>query len=354
MSTSSARVRIGSFELDLRSGELRSLTSDGPADRVVLREQPFQVLRMLVDRGGHIVTRSEIKKALWPNDTIVDFDHSINVAIGLLRRVLGDSAANPRYIETLARRGYRLAAAIEWVESAAPAWEAGGTLATRPRGDWIGKRVCQARVLELLGVGGMGMVYHAKDLKLGRRAALKFLPEELVGDPMAFQRLEREAQTASALNHPNICTVYDIEEFDGQPFIAMELLDGETLEQRLAASAPSATPLLSLIDIAIQVCLGLAAAHSQGIVHRDIKPANIFLTKSGTVKLLDFGVATLLMSDVTGVGLVENGPKRSLLRVQPGLTPADVTVGTTGYMSPEQVRKEDLDGRSDVFSLGSV
>jgi len=355
MSTSSTRVRIGSFELDLRSGELRSLTPDGPADKVVLREQPFQVLRMLVGRAGNIVTRSEIKKALWPSDTIVDFDHSINVAIGLLRRDLGDSAANPRYIETLARRGYRLAAPIERVESAAPAWEAVATSATRPLGDWIGKRVCQYRVLEMLGGGGMGMVYSAEDLKLGRRAALKFLPEELVGDPIAFQRLEREAQTASALNHPNICTVYDIEEYEGQPFIAMELLEGETLEQRLAASAPGATPLLSLIDIAAQVCLGLEAAHSKGIVHRDIKPANIFLTKSETVKLLDFGVAKLVVNDdVAEMGLVENGPSGSLLRVQPGLTPADVSVGTTGFMSPEQVRKEDLDGRSDVFSLGSV
>src|SRR5258708_2269583 len=228
MSTPSARVRVGSFELDLRSGELRSLTPDGPADKVVLREQPFQVLLMLVDRAGNIVTRSEIKKALWPNDTIVDFDHSINVAIGLLRRVLGDSAANPRYIETFARRGYRLAAAIGRVESATPAWEDVATSATRPLGDWIGKRVCQYRVLEMLGGGGMGMVYSAEDLKLGRRAALKFLPEELVGDPIAFQRLEREAQTPPALNHPNTRTAYDLEEDAGQPFNAMDPPHGAT------------------------------------------------------------------------------------------------------------------------------
>ena len=120
----SARVRVGSFELDLRSGELRSLASDRPADKVLLREQPFQVLRMLVEREGKIVTRGEIQKRLWPNDTIVDFDHSINVAIGVLRRALGDSAANPRYIETLARRGYRLIAAVEWLESRHPAGDA--------------------------------------------------------------------------------------------------------------------------------------------------------------------------------------------------------------------------------------
>jgi serine/threonine protein kinase/tetratricopeptide (TPR) repeat protein len=310
---------------------------------------------MLVDRAGNIVTRSEIKRALWPNDTIVDFDHSINVAIGVLRRALADSAASPRYIETLARRGYRLVAAIEWVESAAPAGEAVATSGTPAVGDLIGKRVCQYRVIEVLGGGGMGMLYQAEDLKLGRRVALKFLPEELVGDPIAFQRLEREAQTASALNHPNICTVYDIEEFEGRPFIAMELLEGETLDQRLAASAPGAIPLLSLIDTATQVSLGLEAAHSKGIVHRDIKPANIFLTKSGTVKLLDFGVAKLIVSDdVAELGLVGNGPMSSPLGMQPGLTRADVTVGTTGYMSPEQLRREDLDGRSDVFSLGIV
>jgi serine/threonine protein kinase len=142
-----------------------------------------------------------------------------------------------------------------------------------------GKRVCQYRVLEVLGGGGMGMVYKAEDLKLGRRAALKFLPEELAGDPHALQRLEREAQTASALNHPNICTIYDIEDYQGQPFIAMELLEGETLQQHLAASAPNGIAALSLIDIATQACLGLEAAHGKDIVHRDIKPANIFLTK---------------------------------------------------------------------------
>jgi eukaryotic-like serine/threonine-protein kinase len=355
VSTSSERVRVGSFDLDLRSGELRSLAPDGPAYKVVLREQPFQVLRMLVDRAGNIVTRSEIKKALWPNDTIVDFDHSINVAIGVLRRAFADSAANPRYIETLARRGYRLVAAIKRTESVAPAGKAIATSVTRALGDLIGKRVCQYRVLEVLGGGGMGMVYKAEDLKLGRRAALKFLPEEFAGDPIALQRLEREARTASALNHPNICTVYDIVECEGQPFIAMEALEGQTLEQRLAASAPSAIPVLSLIDIATQVCLGLEAAHSKGIVHRDIKPANIFLTTPGTVKLLDFGVATLVVSDdVPEVAQLETGPETSLLRVQPDLMRANVTVGTTGYMSPEQVCREDLDGRSDVFSLGIV
>ena len=351
---SSARVRMGSFELDRRSGELRSLASEGAADKVVLREQPFQVLRMLVEREGKIVTRSEIKNRLWPNDTIVDFDHSINVAIGVLRKALGDSADSPRYIETLARRGYRLLPPVEWLDSNAPAADVALTT-TFPLANLIGKRVCQYRVLEVLGGGGMGMIYEAEDLKLGRRAALKFLPEELTGDPIALQRLEREAQTASALNHPNICTIYDIEEYQDQPFIAMELLEGETLQQHLAATAPNAIPVLSLIDIAAQVCLGLEAAHGKDIVHRDIKPANIFLTKQGPVKLLDFGVAKLVANEaVADVDVVANGEKGFLPSMQPNLTRTGATAGTTGYMSPEQIRKEELDGRSDLFSLGMV
>jgi len=352
---SSPRVRIGSFELDLHSGELRSLAPDGAAEKTLLREQPFQVLRMLVERDGKIVTRGEIKKRLWPNDTIVDHDHIINVAIGVLRRALSDSAASPRYIETLARRGYRLLPRVERLDSNAAAADAAVTAETFPLAELIGKRVCQYRVLEVLGGGGMGMVYKAEDLKLGRRVALKFLPEELAGDSIALSRLEREARTASALNHPNICTIYDIEDYQGQPFIAMELLEGETLQQHLAASPSNGIPVLSLIDIATQVCLGLEAAHDKDIVHRDIKPANIFLTKHGQVKLLDFGVATFVSNEaVAAVDIVANGGQGVVPGVPLHLTRTGVTIGTTGYMSPEQIRKEELDVRSDLFSLGMV
>jgi eukaryotic-like serine/threonine-protein kinase len=349
LARSLARVRVGSFELDLPSGELRAPNRE----TVLLREQPFQVLRMLVERPGQIVTRTEIKDTLWPNDTIVDFDHSINVAIGVLRRALGDSAANPRYIETLARRGYRLIADVQWLESRPPEEHVAAAADPRPQlGDLTGKKVCQYRVLEVLGGGGMGMVYKAEDLKLGRRAALKFLPEEVAQDPIAFQRLEREAQTASALNHRNICTIYDIEEYEGQPFIAMELLEGETLQQRLAASAPGAMPATVLVDIAVQLCLGLEAAHGKAIVHRDIKPANIFLTSDGTVKLLDFGIAKLFAT--ADANDADGAHEAAAAERDQGLTDHDVAVGTSGYMSPEQVRREDLDGRSDLFSLGLV
>ena len=355
----SARARLGSFEVDLRSGELRLLEQGSSAGTVLLREQPFQILRMLIVRGGKLVTRDEIKKALWPNDTIVDFDHSINVAIGVLRRALGDSAANPRYIETLGRRGYRLLPSVEWARTGSAG--NGVTVAVpesppRAGGDLIGRKVAQYRVIEVLGGGGMGMVYKAEDLKLGRQVALKFLPQELASDPIALARLEGEARTASALNHPNICTIFDIEEYAGQKFIAMELLEGETLLERIAASAPAPIPPSEALNIAIQVCAGLEAAHTRGVVHRDVKPGNIFLTRQGAVKILDFGVAKLV---APGDGPSETDPEQDPARasspaIQPGLTRTGASVGTRGYMSPEQRRKQPLDARSDLFSLGLV
>src|SRR6266404_1604176 len=142
----------------------------------------------------------------------------------------------------------------------------------------------------------MGMVFEAEDLKLGRHVALKFLPEGMADDQLSLQRFEREAQTASALNHPNICTIYEIEEYEGQPFIAMELLEGDTLQHRITASEPKAIPLDELLNIATQICHGLQAAHDKNTIHRDIKPANLFLTRQGPVKILDFGLAKLAES----------------------------------------------------------
>src|SRR6266481_2742437 len=365
----SGRVRLGAFEVDLRSGDLYPAGAVGDNRKTLLREQPFRVLRMLIEGGGKVVTREEIKKRLWPNDTIVDFDHSINVAIGILRQALGDAANNPRYIKTLVRQGYQLIVPVEWQESTTenPKVEDLQTSVPLPanrNGGLTGTRISRYRVLEVLGGGGMGVVYRAEDLKLGRPVALKFLPEE-VAEQQAIQRFEREAQTASALNHPNICTIYGIEEFEGKPFIVMELLEGEALSTCLAQSqGPLA--LTTVLDVAIQVCSGLQAAHAKGIIHRDIKPANIFLTKDGPAKILDFGLAKFASSEDDQGVMPNNGSLPSSKGLQDGwvqhppfqdifsLTAAETTLGTFAYMSPEQIRKEKLDARTDLFSFGLV
>src|SRR5882724_6310795 len=365
--TLATRVRFGGFDLDLKSGELRSIGSQGADNQVLLREQSLQVLRMLIERKGKIVTREEIKKKLWPNDTIVDFDHSINATIKTLRRALGDSADSPHYIETLARRGYRLRPAIEWLESTAGFPRGDGPVAPvlQDHAGLIGRKVSHYRVLKIIGAGGMGTVYEAEDLKLGRSVALKFLPEDMTSDAVALQRFEREAQTASALNHPNICTIYEIQEHEAQPFIVMELLQGDTLRSRIAETEFEALPLGEVFDIALQVCDALQAAHQKGIVHRDIKPANIFLTTQGTVKILDFGLAKLMASEESaGIDPAGASPKHrdrssapsdnEQKKIDTSLTRPGTTAGTAGYMSPEQVRQEKLDARTDLFSFGMV
>ena len=366
----SRRIRFGDFELDLTTGELRSTeTADG--NNVLLREQVFRVLRMLLEHEGKIVTREEIKNRLWPNDTVVDFNHSINATIKTLRRALGESADNPRYVETSARRGYRFLVATEWLESTpgSDRGESANFPAQPESGSLIGKKVSHYRVLDVIGGGGMGMVFKAEDLKLGRLVALKFLPDELASDAVALKRFEREAQTASALNHSNICTIYEIEEHDGQPFIVMELLEGDTLRHRLSAWESNALPISEFLKIAIQICDGLDAAHGRGIIHRDIKPANIFLTKQGTVKVLDFGLAKLadgeevteqLQAEASGVrrrlSRAGQTPKEQTptFGIYTSLTRPGTTAGTAGYMSPEQVRREKLDARTDLFSFGMV
>ncbi len=206
----------------------------------------------------------------------------------------------------------------------------------------IGQTVSHYRILGKLGGGGMGVVYEAEDLKLGRHVALKFIPENLSGDPKSLERFEREARAASLLNHPNICTIHGIEDNNGHPFIVMEKLEGESLKQCISGHALATEKLL---DISIQVADALSASHAKGIVHRDIKPANIFLTPSGQVKVLDFGLAKL----VHNVGTDSDGAA-----ADNSLTAVGVIPGTAVYMSPEQARSEEIDFRSDLFSFGVV
>ena len=209
----------------------------------------------------------------------------------------------------------------------------------------VGTTVSHYRVIRKIGGGGMGVVFEAEDSRLGRRVALKFLPESFSGDPMALERFQREARAASALSHPGICTIFDIGEWEDRPFLALELLEGSTLHHRIARQP---VPFDDLLDWAIQIGSALAAAHAKGIVHRDIKPANIFITTDGQPKILDFGLAKQVAPKPADMG------EAPTVAMDGELTSPGSAVGTASYMSPEQARGQEVDARTDLFSFGVV
>jgi serine/threonine-protein kinase len=329
-------IRFGTYVFNPGCGELRK-----NGHKLRLPAQAIQVLGILLERPGELVTREQLNARLWPNGTIVEFDHGINACVRRLRAVLSDSAEQPRYIETLPKRGYRFIFRCDPV-----------VCATNIPNALPAATAAQYRIVSKLGAGSMGVVYRATETRLGRDVALKMPAEELLENKPLLEAFARESRAAAALNHPNICTVFGAGEQDGRPFIAMELLDGETLEQWIHDREPAIDEVMS---VALQVAAALSAAHARGIVHRDIKPSNIFVLAGNVVKVLDFGVAKFPIQGTTRVtsgraACGRSGPSSP----SQSFTFSGVRAGTLPYMAPEQLQGCPSDPRSDIFSLGVV
>jgi serine/threonine protein kinase/Tol biopolymer transport system component len=329
-------LRFGTFQLDLRAEELRRNGA-----KIKVPDQSIKVLTMLLHSSGEIVTRQELHQKLWPNGTIVEFDNGINAVIKRLREALEDSAEAPLFIETVPRRGYRFLVPVVPMDVAENVITPPGAPERSPD-DLVGQTISHYRIVRKLGQGAMGVVYQADDIKLGRSVAIKFLPEELSDSPRALERFEREARAASALNHPNICAVYELDEHKGQRFIAMEFVGGKSLDQLIK---PGGLPALEVLTYAVEMANALATAHSVGIVHRDLKPSNVMIHRDGVVKVLDFGLAKVCQP--SGVDL-------SALPSETPLTVEGTILGTLQYMAPEQLEGREADLRTDIFALGTV
>jgi Tol biopolymer transport system component/DNA-binding winged helix-turn-helix (wHTH) protein/predicted Ser/Thr protein kinase len=313
-------LRFGPFTVERSSHELRKNST-----RIRLPKQSVEILLALLERPGQVVSREEVIGRLWPHGTVVEYEHSIHAAVRRVREALGDTAAKPKFIETVPGVGYRYIG---------PAINAGAAQDTSARTPGY-------RLQGEAGRGAMGVVYRAEDLRLGRTVALKFLPDELLDDPAVLQRFQREARILASLNHPGICTLYDIDECEGRLCLVMEFLEGQSLRQLLESGSPFAID--QVLEISIQTADALAAAHAAGIMHRDVKPENIFITERGRIKLLDFGIAKIP---------ARAGSRNAEGSLKP--TESGQMLGTIEYMSPEQVRGKELDCRTDLFSFGAV
>ena len=334
-----AVVRFAPFDLDLRTGEL---WRDGA--RTTLQDHPFEILRCLLEHPGELVTRDELRARLWPNGTIVDFEHGLNTAVKRLREALGDDAEHPQFVETVRRRGYRFVADVQAgvpprppvpVENAGRVAPGGvkHALRTVPIGEY--------RLIEQIGAGAMGRVFLAEDRLLRRRVALKFLPPGVENDRAWLARFQREAEALASVSHPNIAAIHGLAEADAQRCLVLEYVDGESLESRIRRGP---LPVAEAVAVCSQIADALESAHGRGIIPRDLNPGNIKITADGRVKLLDFGIAKALAGP-PGPGMSEGVRELS----HPG-----VVLGTARYMSPEQAAGRPVDQRTDIWALGCV